>query len=399
MASIQAGFDPFSVEYFDNPYDTYRHMRAEAAVYYSEKYDFYALTRHRDVAAAFKDHEAFSSASGTMLEEVLSGEKAQQSIISMDPPDHRRMRGLVNKVFTPRAIRAQETLVRNTVDRYLAAVDPRKFDVVAEFSALFPVEIITTMLGVPTENRQQIRLWLDTLLERQPGQMAMSEAGMDAALKTAMLYFNLIQERRAEPGDDMISGLIAADIERDDGITRLDDIEIAGFCTLLGGAGAETVTKLVGNAVVHFSRHPGQWRALRSDRSKIPAAIEEVLRYDPPVQYDVRCTRRDVTVGDTTIPAGKAVLLLIGSANRDEEAFPDADRFDIDRDRTVAQNLGFGYGVHSCLGAALARLESSIALDRLLDLMPEFDVDEHALRRVRMTSVAGYSHVPVQVTP
>ncbi|MDY6997238.1 MAG: cytochrome P450 [Actinomycetota bacterium] len=398
MASAQVAFDPFSVQYFDDPYETYRRMRSEAAVYYSDKYDFYALTRHADVAAAFTDNGVYSSASGAILEEVLSGEKGQQSIISMDPPDHRRMRGLVNKVFTPRAIRAQEELVCRTIDGYLAAVDPQTFDVVAEFSALFPVEIISTMLGVPAENRQQVRLWLDTLLEREPGQLAMSEAGVEAAMNTAMLYFNLIQERRAEPTGDMISALIAADIERDGDITRLDDIEIAGFCTLLGGAGAETVTKLVGNAVVHFSRHQDQWQELRNDRSKIPAAIEEVLRYDPPVQYDVRCTREEVSVGGTVIPAGKAVLLIIGSANRDERAFPDADRFDINRDRTVAQNLGFGYGIHSCLGAALARLESSIALDRLLDLMPEFDVDESALRRVRMTSVAGYSHVPVRVS-
>jgi cytochrome P450 len=391
-------FDPFSDDYFNNPYETYRRMRDEAPVYYSEQYDFYALSRHEDVAAAFKDYETYSSARGTLLEEVLSGTMQGQSMISMDPPDHRRMRGLVNKVFTPRAIRAQEPLVRDRINRYLSRVDRHAFDVVADFSALFPADIITTMLGVPENDRQQLRVWLDTLLERRPGEMTVSRAGADAAMKIGLAYFNLVQQRRAEPRDDMISRLITAEVERDDGErSRLDDVEIASFCLLLGGAGTETVTKLVGNAIVLFARHRDQWQQLLADHSKIPAAVEEVLRYEPPVQYDVRCTRREVRLHATTIPAGKAVLLIIGAANRDERAFPDPDRFDINRDRTAAQNLGFGYGIHSCLGAALARMESAIALKHLLDFMPDFEVDYENLRRVTMTAVAGYSSVPVRV--
>jgi cytochrome P450 len=398
MTLTKLVFDPFSDDYFNNPYESYRRMRDEAPVYYSEKYDFYALTRHEDVAAAFKDYEVYSSARGTLLEEVLSGTMQGQSIISMDPPDHRRMRGLVNKVFTPRAIKAQEPLVRDRITRYLSRVDRHAFDVVADFAALFPVEIITTILGVSENDRQQLRLWLDTMLERRPGELTMSQAGADAAMQTGLAYFNLIQQRRVEPRDDMISRLITAEVERDDGgCTRLDDVEIASFCTLLGGAGAETVTKLVGNAIVLFARHRDQWQQLRTDRSKIPAAVEEVLRYDPPVQYDVRCTRNEVHLHGTTIPKDKAVLVIIGAANRDERAFPDPDRFDINRDRTAAQNLGFGYGIHSCLGAALARMESAIALEHLLDFMPDFDVDYECLRRVTMTSVAGYSNVPVRV--
>ena len=400
MTTSTLVFDPFSEEFYNNPFDTYRRLRDEAPVYYSEKYDFYALSRHEDVAAGFKDFETYSSAQGVTLEEIHSGRHAHQpSIIWMDPPDHRRMRSLVNKVFTPRAITAQEAVVRDRVGHYLSRVDLAAFDVVADFSALFPVEVITTMLGVPEENRQQVRLWLDTSLERPPGRMTMSKAGLDAMMQTGALYYNLIQQRRAEPQDDMISALIATEVQREDGtVTRLDDIEIAGFCTLLGGAGAETVTKLVGTAVVLFSRHRDQWDQLRADRSKVPAAVEEVLRFEGPVQYDCRATTKDVHLHGATIPAGSAVMLLGASANRDERAFADADRFDINRDRTEAQNLGFGYGIHSCLGAALARMESAIALEHLLDVMPEFEVDYDNLRRVSMTSVSGYANVPVRVT-
>ena len=267
-----------------------------------------------------------------------------------------------------------------------------------DFSAFFPVEVITQMLGVPEEYRQQVREWVDTSLHREPGQIETSEKGMQAIAESMAFYYNLIQERRAEPQDDMFSRLIAAEIERDDGErTRLDDFEIAGFATLLGGAGAETVTKLVGNAAVTFARIPDQWQKLLDDRSKIPAAVEELLRYEPPVHYNVRRSMREVNLHGVTIPEGKPVFLLGGSAHRDPEAFTDADTFDIDRDRTEAQNLGFGYGVHSCLGAALARMESAIALDRLLDFMPRYEVIWDDCKRVAMQNVAGWSHVPVRV--
>lgn len=398
MTMSKLVFDPFSEEHYNDPYDTYRRMRDEAPVYYSEQYDFYALSQHEDVAAAFKDFETYSSSRGVTLEEIKYGEhKHDQSIIWMDPPAHRRMRSLVNKVFTPRAIKAQEGVVRDRVRHYLTQVNPASFDVVAQFSALFPVEVVTTMLGVPEEHRQDVRIWQDIALKRRPGQMRMSKAGIDAMTKIGSLYYDLIQKRRAEPRDDMITALIAAEVDRGDGTrTQLDDVEIAGFCTLLGGAGAETVAKCVGTAVVLFARHNDQWQALLADRSKIPAAVEEVLRYEGPVQYDCRSTTRDVHLHGTVIPKDSAVMLLGASANRDSRAFTDADTFDIDRDRAEAQNLAFGYGIHSCLGAALARMESAIALEHLLDFMPYFEVDESRLRRVAMTSVNGYENVPVR---
>ncbi|MCV7380429.1 cytochrome [Mycobacterium alsense] len=399
MTVAELVFDPFSADFFNGPYETYRRMREEAPVYYSERYDFYALSRHADVAAAFKDFETYSSAYGVDLGMVRTGQKVPaKMIISLDPPEHRHMRSLVNKVFTPRAISALKAMVTEQIEHFLAAADPDEFDVVQDFSALFPVEVITRMLGVPAENRQKVRLWIDELLHREPGQIEMSDAGNQAMAHSWVMYYELIRQRRAEPQDDMISSLIAAEIEREDGeTTRLRGSEIAGFATLLGGAGAETVTKLIGNAAVVFARNPEQWRKLLDDRSKIPAAVEELLRYEAPSQYNVRRSMKDVVLHGVTIPAGKPVFLIGGSANRDPDAWTDPDVFDIDRDRAEAQNLGFGYGIHSCLGAALARMESAIALEKLLDRMPRYEVLWDRCKRVSMQNVAGWSHVPVRV--
>lgn len=398
MTKAELIFDPFSEEYYDNPFDIYRRMREEAPLYYNAEEDFYALTRHEDVSAAFKDFETYSSARGCDLAMVRSGEVPQKMIIFMDPPDHRHMRSLLNKAFTPRAMQAQRETVVEQVERFLGAVDPDGFDVVQDFSGPFPVEVITRMAGVPEEYRQQVRLWIDTSLHREPGQVETSEAGMQATIETATYYYGLIQERRADPRDDMISRLIAAEIPGEDGqMRRLDDIEITGFASLLGAAGAETVTKLVGNAAVLFARYPDQWQKLLDDRSKVPAAVEELLRYEGPVQYNVRYTLKEAHVAGGTIPAGKPVFLIGAAANRDPEAFTDADVFDIDRDQTQAQHLGLGYGIHSCLGAALARMESVVALERLLDFMPRYEVDWSGLQRVHMQNVSGWHNVPVRV--
>lgn len=399
MTASKVVFDPFSEEFFNGPWEIYRRLREETPVYYNQAEDFYALSRHEDVAAAYKDFATYSSAYGLDLAMVRSGEPApMKMIILMDPPEHRHMRSLVNKVFTPRAIEAMRPMVTETIDRHLNAADPTSFDVVQDFSAYFPVDIITTMLGVPEDKRQQVREWVDTSLHREPGQIDMSEEGMAAIAEAMGLYFQLIQERRNEPQNDMFSRLVAAEIQREDGgVESLEDFEIAGFATLLGGAGAETVTKLVGNAVVEFARHPEQWQKLLDDRSKIPAAVEELLRYEPPVHYNVRRSMREVNLHGVTIPEGKPVFLLQASAHRDPDAFTDPDTFDIDRDRTEAQNLGFGYGVHSCLGAALARMETAIALERLLDRMPRYEVLWGQCERVAMQNVAGWSHVPVRV--
>lgn len=387
--TAQVVFDPFSAEFYADPHAIYRRLREESPVYYNPEYDFYALSRHADVAAAYKDHATYSSAYGVDLGMVRTGKKVPATmIISIDPPEHRVMRSLVNKVFTPRAIQSLTGMVAEQINRFFMSDDADEFDVVQDFSAYFPVEVITAMLGVPPEHRQQIRLWIDESLHREPGQIDLSEAGLQAMTQTWVLYYDLIQQRRTSPQDDMISHLIAA---------GLRDSEIAGFATLLGGAGAETVTKLIASAAVVFAQHPEQWQKLLADRGKVPAAIEELLRYDAPVQYNVRRTERAVDVGGVTIPEASPVFLLGASANRDLAAWTDPDVFDIDRDRTEAQNLGFGYGIHSCLGAALARLESQIALEKMLDFMPRYEVQWDGCRRVSMQNVAGWSHVPVRV--
>ncbi|TIC84885.1 cytochrome P450 [Nocardioides sp. GY 10113] len=392
-------FDPFSEEYFADPYPAYRRLRDEAPVYYNAERDFYALSRYDDVAPAQKDFATYSSAYGVDVASVHSGRwRGLPMMIMMDPPEHRRMRALVNKVFTPRAIAALEPMARETIGGFLAECDPAGFDGVADFAALFPVEIISRMLGIPEGERQQIRHWLDAALHREPGEEEMGPAGERATAEMGAYFLDLIGRRRSDPQPDMITALVEAEVARDeDGAsTRLDDLEITSFLSLLGGAGAETVTKLVGGALVALADHPDQWAALREDRSRIPAAVEEALRFDAPAQYNVRRSMREVRLHGVTIPEGSAVMLLVGSANRDERAFADPDRFDIDRPVTGRPNIGFGYGVHSCLGAALARMESRIALELLLDLVPRYDVDREGLRRVSMSNVAGYASVPVR---
>ncbi|MDO0975683.1 cytochrome P450 [Mycolicibacterium frederiksbergense] len=397
MTTAELVFDPFSDEYFNNPFEIYRRMRTEAPLYYCPDRDFYALTRHEDVSAGLKDHEAFSSSRGCDLAMVQADEPPQKSIIFMDPPDHRHMRSLLNKAFTPRAVQAQRDTIVEQIDHYLGLITSDDFDIVQDFSGPFPVEVITRMAGVEPDYRQMVRHWIDTSLSREPGQVGTSEAGMQANMDTAIYYYSLVQKRRENPTDDMISRLIAAEIPREDGrLDKLDDIEITGFATLLGGAGAETVTKLIGTAMVLFARNPDQWQKLLDNRDLVPAAVEELLRYEGPVQYNVRYTLKEANVPSGVIPAGKAVFLLSAAANRDTDAFTDADKFDIERDRTEAQNLGLGYGIHSCLGAALARMESVIALEKLLDFMPRYEVKWDGLQRVHMQNVAGYSHVPVR---
>jgi cytochrome P450 len=402
MTNAKLVFDPFSEDFFNGPYETYRRMREEAPVYYNEDHDFYALSRHEDVAPAFKDFETYSSAGGVDLASVKKkgppAEIGVKMIIFLDPPEHRHMRSLLNKVFTPRAIQAQKDMVTRKIEKYLSRVDPNGFDAVQELTGPFPVDVITTMLGVPDEHTQQVRHWVDESLHREVGQVEVGERGMQANVEQTMFYFELVEKRRAEPKDDLLSQLIESELEREDGSkTKLTDLEIAAFSTLLGGAGAETVTKLVGNAVYMFAKNPDQWQKLLDDRSKIPAAVEELLRYEAPAQYNVRLATKDVHLHEKTIPKDSAVFLIGGSANRDHLAWTDADKFDIDRDRSEAQNLGFGYGIHSCLGAALARMESAIALEKLLDFMPRYEVDWDGCERVQMQNVIGWKNVPVKV--
>ncbi|MBV8950589.1 MAG: cytochrome P450 [Actinobacteria bacterium] len=393
-------FDPFSDVYFDDPYEMYRRLRDEAPVFHSERYGFYALSRYDDVVRAHKDWETFSSSHGVDLytmsmdpAEVLS----YRSIIMMDPPAHDRLRALVSRVFTPRAVQSLEPVVRDVVGSFLEPLKGRdSFDAVAELSAPFPVEIISRILGVPESDRQQIRHWLDATLHRAPGDMSPTPEGQEAMLASGAYFYELVQEKRRNPGDDMMSRLTQVEVDRGDGeMTALDDLEIAGFASLLGGAGAETVTKLVGNAFVLFARHPEQYRKVVDQPEKIPPAVEEILRFWPPSQYQGRFSLRDSEFDGVTLPAGHPVLLLTGSATRDERFYDDAERFDVDRQ--PGQALGLGLGIHSCLGAALARMESRVAIEEMVRRWPRYEIDESGLQRVHMSNVAGFSNVPVHV--
>jgi cytochrome P450 len=395
-------FDPLSEEFFNDPTELYRRLRDEAPVYYSERYGFYALSRFADVLAAHRDWQGFSSAHGIELftlakdpEEIAS----YRSVIMMDPPEHDRFRALVSRVFTPRAVTALEPMIREVICGYLDPLrDSREFDAVADFSAPFPVEVISRMLGVPEGERQQIRHWLDASLHREPGQIAPSPENEQAVLESAVYFHELTVEKRKNPGDDMLSRLTQVTVDRGDGTeTGLDDAEITGFVTLLGGAGAETVTKLVGNAVVLFWQHPDQWQTILGDHDKIPRAVEEILRYLPPSQYQGRFCVEERELESGTVPAGFPVLLITGAATRDPRVFERADEFDIGRQPGIT--IGLGHGVHSCLGAALARMESRIAIEELTGRWRQLEVDEAGLRRVQMANVAGYSSVPVHAVP
>ena len=398
MTTTAVEFDPFSTEYFEDPTEVYRRLRDEAPVYFSERYGFYALSRFADVVAAHRDWHGFTSTHGVDLSTLKRDPaviRAFKMLITMDPPEHDRFRALVSRVFTPRAMAALEPMIREVVRSFLDPLADRdSFDAVADFSAPFPVEIISRMLGVPEGERQQIREWLDVTLHREPGDMDPTPAGQTAMIEMSGYFYELARERRRRPVDDMLSRLTQVTVDHGDGVeTGLDDEEIAGFASLIGGAGAETVTKLVGNAVVLFAAHPDQWQKVVDDPARIPGAVEEILRLLPPSQYQGRFSAEDRDFEGGTIPAGFPVLLVTGAATHDPRAFERADDFDIERPPSIA--IGFGHGVHSCLGAALARMESRIALEEIAARWQRLDVDVAGLRRVHMANVAGYANVPV----
>jgi cytochrome P450 len=387
--------NPFSYAFHEDPYPTYRWLRDERPVYRNEQLDFWALSRYHDVVDASRDWATYSSAEGTTLERLdpRVGEYLPMMIF-MDPPRQTRLRALVSKVFTPRRVAELEPFIRETARHYLAPLVERGGgDFVRQFSALLPMDVIFTLLGVPSQDRNALRERMDASLHRDPDNPAIPPSAIAAMAEQGRYWFEFVAARRRTPQDDLVSHLIAAEIPNADGTPeRLTDPEVAGFLNLLGGAGTETVTKLLGNAIVLFARHPGEYRKLLDDAGRIPNAVEEVLRYTSPSQYQGRTLMRDVELHGQTMPRGARVLLLTAAANRDERAFPEPDRFDVERQQLVP--LGFGYGVHSCLGAAVARLESRVALEEFCAAFPRYAVDEHRLERVHMSNVHGFSGVP-----
>jgi len=391
--------NPFSYEFHEDPYPTYRRLRDEAPLYRNETLGFWALSRYRDVLSASLEWETYSSAEGTTLERMDPAYfEARPMIIFLDPPRHDRLRRLVSRAFTPRRVAALEPFVRATVGRLLDSVAREGGgDFVHDVSMPLPMEVIFTLLGVPEGDRRQVREWMDLSLERDRDTPAIPERAMIAMVSMMQYWPDFVENLRRKPDDGLVSALLTAEVEDDDGTpTRLTDGEIIGFCNLIGSAGNETVTKLLANACVLFARHPEQYRTILDDPGAIPDAVEEVLRHTSPSQYQGRVTTRDVTWHGETVPKGSRILLLTGSANRDEREFPDPDRFDVRRQ--PEQHLALGQGVHFCLGASLARLESRVALEEFSRRFPRYTVDEGRCVRVHMSNVHGYEHVPFAAT-
>lgn len=393
-------FDPYSEEYFNDPSAVYRWLRDEAPVYRSERQGFWALSRYDDVVSAHLEWWTFSSAYGDVMQVGPDGEPVPFMpgwILFMDPPQHDRLRKLVSRAFTPKAAQRFETIVRKVVGDLADELRGRDtFDAVDDFAALFPSAVICEVLGVPAGDHHKVRHWTDDLLRREVGERSRTNVGEQAIKALYAYFYELAAAKRADPGNDMISHLCTAEVETDDGGTaQLDDAEVAGFAALLGAAGSETVTKLVGNAFVLFARHRDQWQEVLDDPSLIPSAVDEILRYHPPSQYQGRYTLAPVELHGIEIPAKQPVLLLTGAATRDPRAFDEPDAFRVRRQAKLS--IAFGHGIHVCIGAHLARLESRVALETMLERWPDFDIDESGLRRVQMANVAGYANVPVSV--
>jgi cytochrome P450 len=391
-------FNPFSDEFFDQPQDIYRWMRDERPLYHSERWDFYALSRFDDVVAAHRDWETFSSAYGVTFDSLqLRTRMDMNMMIIMDPPEHDRLRTLVRTVFTRGAIAHMEPLVEEVITEILQGLEGREsFDMVGDFAAQFPVEIICAMLGVPKGERQQIRHWTDGMLHRERNNPMITHEGLICSGNLSDYFLDLVKHKRKHRDDMIMSRLIDATYEDDDGVTHtLTDEDIATFVVLLAAAGSETETKLMGSGVVEFARNPDQWAKVLADPAVIPDAVEEILRMHPPSQYQGRMTTKDVELEYGVIPANSPVLLVTGAATRDPRAYEHPDAFNITRGGVTT--VAFGFGVHTCLGAWLARLESKVAFEEIRNRWPKFEVDFDNLKRVTMSNVAGYSSVPVHI--
>lgn len=383
-------YDPFDYAIHEDPYPVYERLRDEAPAYWNPTRGFWALSRFADVMGALADHETYSSVGGVSLER--SSGHTPPMIIAMDPPRQAKLRRLVSRAFTPRRVAEMEPQVRALTAKHLEPLLARgRGDFVQDFSAKLPMDVISTMLGVPEADQDMLRGWADVLLHREPGRGEVTDEGKRGAANLVGYFVKDIARRRARPGDDLISGLLAAEVDGE----RLTDEEIIGFCFLLVIAGNETTTKMLGNAGHLLAAHPDQRRALAADPALIPGAVEEVLRFDSSTQMLARVLTRDVALHGAHLAAGQRVLMLIGSANRDERVFgPTAAAFDIFR--RPEQQAFFGHGVHVCLGASLARLEGRVALEELHRRAPEYEVDVAGLRRVHSANVRGYSHVPIR---
>lgn len=389
-------YDPYDYRIHEDPYPTYARLREEAPLYHNQERGFWALSRHEDVTAGFRNTAALSSRFGVSLDPVAYGPDAHKSMsfLAMDPPRHTRTRSLVSKGFTPRRVAGLEPSIRRLAEVHLESAMSRsdgEFDFVSDFAGLLPMDVISEMLGVPPSDRVELRRLADVLVHREEGVTDVPPAGIEAAGKLIEYFSGLIADRRARPVDDLASALTQAEIEGD----RLSDDEVTSILLLMVVAGNETTTKMLANAWYWAWRFPDVKARVLSRPSDAWRWVEETVRYDNSTQMLVRVASGDFESHGTVVPDGSPVLLLIGAANRDPTVFTNPDSYDPDRD--TSKLIGFGSGRHFCLGAPLARLEGRIALDTLARRIEDYDIDQDAAVRVHSINVRGFASLPTTV--
>lgn len=387
-------YNPISPEVMNDPYPYYAYLREHAPVYWIEPMQAWALSRYADVDFALRSPQIFSS-SGFTAQTLgdLNPTPEVPWILDINPPDHTRLRKLVNKGFLPRIIRSLEPRVREITQQLIATLrNQAEGDLVSGLSGPLPVTVIAEMLGVETEQLDDFKNWSDDVVlgTSRPTDEAVRTRVRNSGAALRGYFERLIERRRTDPGEDVITALVRAEEERD----VLTSAEILGLAVLLLLAGNETTTNLIGNAVRNLLRYPAQLAKVRADRSLVPSLVEEVLRYESPVQLLPRVTTREVELEGGKIPAGATVFLLLASANRDERKFPEADRFDVTRN--PQDHVAFGYGIHYCLGAPLARLEGRAALESLLFDCPSFTCTKEPLPQIASIIVRGVQTLPLQ---
>jgi cytochrome P450 len=390
-------WDPLDEHYKDDPHPIWKRLRDEAPLYYNEQLDFYALSRFTDVDVAHRDPHTFSSAHGTVLEMMSPEIVSLGMMIFLDPPDHTRLRRLVSKAFTPRRVAVLEDDIRSLCASLLEPqIGQPSFDYVQDFGARVPAYVIAALLGVPHEDRDYVRHEIDRTFHLDPVTGMVNAHSAEAMANLHVYVTGQLEKRARQPRDDMFTDLLQGEIVDDEGeLRRLTMDEVVMFSLLIVMAGTETVARLIGWAGVVLANHPDQRAELARDFSLIPNAVEELLRYEAPSPVQGRWTTADTEFQGKVIPANSKLLLLDGSAGRDERSFPNADQFDIHR--VMDHHLAFGYGVHFCLGAALARLEGRIALEETLRRFPSWTVDLSQATPLHTSTVRGYAELPIGI--
>jgi cytochrome P450 len=386
-------YDPYDVDIDDDPYPTWTRLRDEAPLYRNDDHDFYALSRWDDVRPALLDWGTYRSGRGTVLEIVKAGVEIPPGILLFeDPPIHDAHRALLSRVFTPRRMLDLEPLVRGYCVTALDALLGRdEFDVIAEFGVEIPLRTIGFLFGIPEADQDAYRRTTDDVISTDGTPVAFDQSSFDAVLSVLGEY---VEWRSKNPGDDLMTELLNAEVDEPDGSQRpLTRDEVVTYASMVAGAGNETATRLIGFTMQLLAQHPDQRRLLVEDPALIPDAIEEILRLESPSPAQARYVQQDVELYGTTVPEGSVMLLLNGAANRDERHWDEPDRFDVHRDGGA--HLAFGYGLHFCLGAALARLEGRVALEEILQRWPAWDVDVDRGRMAHTASVRGWGYLPV----